>query len=258
MLARGGWAGVVCLLASIGALPTHAADALAGRVLSATGRISLERGRDLWAMQPSDLVQPGEIIVTGPDGYALLQLGDGSKFEVFPDSRVVFRPNRGNWRDVIDIFLGKVRIHIEKIGGRPNPYRVNSATALIAVRGTVFEVGVAHDDTTTIAVEEGLVAVTHKLLPSMREVLVRSGEALVVHPGEPLTQASNISKSRIAVRVLSVALERALANMRLGGSRVPAPPTGGGSGTAGGGIDAGQAPPPPSDVPDGDTGPGAP
>ncbi len=245
---------LVLMLAAQGA--AVAADSAAARILSVTGRVSLERGRDLWAVQVNGFVSPGETILCGPDGYALLQLEDGSKFEVFANSRVVFRANRGNWRDLLDIFLGKVKIHIQKLGGRPNPYRVNSATALIAVRGTIFEVAVERDETTTIAVEEGLVAVSHKLLPGGREVLLKSGEALVVRPTEPLTPAG-ISKARIAVRILTVALDRALQTVRAGGSgRAPVPGGKPGAGGATGG-DLGQAPPPPPEIPDGDSGPGA-
>ena len=58
--------------------------------------MSLERKPDLWAVRTDQFIQPGEVIVSGPDGHAVLELEDGSKFEVFPNSRVIFRP-RGNW-----------------------------------------------------------------------------------------------------------------------------------------------------------------
>ncbi len=246
------------ILAVLSAPGAWAADGGAARVLSVAGRVSLERGRDLWALQANDPIQPGEVILAGPDGYAVLQLEDGSRFEVFADSRVIFRANRGNWRDLLDIFFGKVKIHIQKLGGRPNPYRVNSATALIAVRGTIFGVGVERDDTTTVSVEEGLVAVSHKLLPGGKEVLLSPGETIVVRPGEPLAQPAAVSKARIAVRVLTIALDRALQTARVGGSgrRAPVPGAPGGGGTASGG-DLGQPPPPPPDVPSDDSGPGA-
>src|SRR5438046_4906707 len=39
-----------------------------------------------------------QIIVTGAEGYAVFQVADGSTFEVFQNSRVVFRDNPGNWK----------------------------------------------------------------------------------------------------------------------------------------------------------------
>jgi hypothetical protein len=253
-------ASVVVLLALIAfAVPmSEGQGGGAGRVLTLSGQVSVERERELWAVHPTDLIQPGQVIVTGPEGYALLQLDDGSRFEVFADSRVVFRANRGDWRDLIDIVLGKVKVHIEKLGGRPNPYRVNSATALIAVRGTTFEVGVLRDESTTVAVEEGVVAVTHKLLPT-KEVLLTSGETLVVRPGEPLMPASVGKAGSVVVR----GLEQVLQAMRLGGIRragqapvsIPTSTPVPGSGPSTG--DMGQAPPPAGTIPGDDTGPGA-
>ncbi len=108
-----------------------------------------------------------------------------------------------------------------------------------------------------MAVEEGLLAVAHKLLPRGREVLVKTGEVLVVRPTEPLTSVS-VNKGRLAVRILRVAVEAALRTGRLGGGgRGSAPSGGGGGGGSSGGGDLGQAPPPPPDVPDDDSGPGA-
>lgn len=247
-------AGLLLALLCILLPQSAAAQNGAGRVITAQGQVSIERGRELWAIQASDFIQPGQLIVTGSDGYALIQLEDNSRFEVFGDARVIFRANRGNWRDLLDIFLGKVRIHIEKLGGRPNPYRVNSATALIAVRGTVFDVSVDSMEATTIAVEEGLVAVSHKLLPSTKELLLKPGESVVVRPGEPL-MAEGINKTRTAVRILSVVLDEALRTIRLGsagrgGTTAP-------TGTTGGTGDMGQAPPSPPVVPGDDSGPGA-
>ena len=238
-----------------GAVAAPAAGGDAAKILSLSGQVSLERESDEWALQAGDAVLPGQVIRTGSDGQAVLQLEDGSKFEVFPGSRVVFRANRGNLRDLLDILLGKVKVQIEKFGGRPNPYRVNSATALIAVRGTSFVVKVDPDDVTFIHVEEGLVSVTHRLIPSANEVLLRDGEALTVYPGEAL-YPSSVDRGRIAVRVIGTAVEHALRAIRLGSGRGKSPVPGGAGVPAPGG-DAGQAPPPPSDVPDGDSGPGA-
>jgi len=92
---------------------------------------------------------------TGPDGHAVLQVSDGSTIEVYPNSKFVFRKNPGNWHDLIDIFLGKVRVHIEHLGTVPNPNRVITPVAVISVRGTTFDVTVNDDDeATTVEVEE--------------------------------------------------------------------------------------------------------
>ncbi len=192
----------------------------AARVISQSGRVSVVRNESLWILQPNDIVKPGQEIVAEADGHAILELADTSRVEVFPNSRLTFRANHGDWRDLLDLVLGKVRIHIEKIGGKPNPYRMNSPTALIAVRGTTFEVEVDASSTTTVAVEEGLVSVRHLLRPG-KEVEVKPGESLTVYANEPLAQ-SQIDKLRIATRIIANVTERAVEIMQqVGANRVP-------------------------------------
>jgi len=241
----------------------------AARILSLAGQVSLLRHGELWALAGGEIVQPGQEIVSGSDGHAVLELDDGSRVEVFPNSRVLFRANRGNWRDLLDVILGKVKVEIQKFGGRPNFYRLHSPTALIAVRGTVFEVEVESADTTVISVEEGVVAVAHRLLPS-KEVLVKGGETLRVVASQPLA-LSGPSKMQILGRMLDAAADRAIAIARGGGVGAPtgtgpvpggspSPVPGTGTGSTGTGGATGQAPPPgsrPGDIPEGDTGGGA-
>ena len=82
----------------------------AAKLIQFTGQISYVRGSDLWALNVGDIVQPQQVIVTGADGYGLFQVSDGSTFEVFPKSKVVFRPNRGDWKEMLEVFLGKIRV----------------------------------------------------------------------------------------------------------------------------------------------------
>ena len=131
----------VLVAAGLSALLVNAADPLAAaKVVSAAGQVSVLRHGDLWAMFAGNSVRVGETIATGPDGFAKLEISDGSSFEVYPNSRVVFRANPGNLRELAEVFLGKIKVYIQTFGGRPNFYRVNSPTAVISVRGTVFEV----------------------------------------------------------------------------------------------------------------------
>ncbi len=71
---------VLCAVAFLLSAPgaTLAADLVAARVLSVSGRVSLERKPDLWAVRTDQFIQPGEVIVSGPDGHAVLELEDGS------------------------------------------------------------------------------------------------------------------------------------------------------------------------------------
>ncbi len=158
----------------------------AARVLVMTGQVSALRDDVPWALSVGDVVKPAQIVVTGVDGYAEFQVADGSHFEVFPNSRVAFRNNAGDWRDLLDILIGKVKIQIEKLGGLPNPNKVRTPTAVISVRGTVFDVNVEDEDATTLVlVEEGQVEVRHLLKGGQGRVL-NEGEWIRVFKNQPI------------------------------------------------------------------------
>ena len=61
---------------------THAADDAAAKVVNASGNVSVIRRDSLWALFPNQTVGVGETIVTGDDGFAHLEVSDGSFFVV--------------------------------------------------------------------------------------------------------------------------------------------------------------------------------
>jgi hypothetical protein len=137
-------------------------------------------------------VRPKEEIVTGPDGHAVFRISDGSTFEVFPNSRVTFQ---GEWtfQDMLQVILGKIRVQIEHRNG-PNPKRISTPTAVISVRGTIFDVNVEDDDGTTyVGVEEGQVMVQHRLQPGSPKTL-NQNEWIRVYPNQPLAKAAAPSR----------------------------------------------------------------
>src|SRR5579864_3136842 len=174
----------------------------AAKVISQTGQVSVVKDTQPWSLSVGDSVQIRDLILTGPDGHALLQVSDGSTFEVFPNSRVVFRKNPPNWKDLLDVLVGRVRVHIEHFGTVPNPNRVLTPTAVISVRGTTFDISVDDDDETTLVeVEDGQVEVQHALLPRGNPKVLSPGETLRVYRNEPL-EAGIIDKGTLARRVL--------------------------------------------------------
>ena len=217
------------------------------KLMQFTGQISYMRGSDLWALNVGDIVQPQQVIVTGADGYGLFQVSDGSTFEVFPKSKVVFRPNRGDWKEMLEVFLGKIRVQIEHAGGLPNNNRVRTPSAVISVRGTIFDVEVEDEDgTTTVLDEEGLVEVRHVLKAGDPEVL-NTGQYIRIYKNEPIAKKL-IDKGSIlqhAAKSLSEALYQIALDARGGG--------GVGHGTTGPNLPVdqknGNPPPPPPPPP---------
>ncbi|MGD1070824.1 MAG: FecR domain-containing protein [Bryobacteraceae bacterium] len=164
-----------------------------------TGQVSVLKDGTAWALNLGDSVRPQQIVVTGPDGYAQFKVADGSTFEVFANSKVVFRANQGDWRDLMEVWLGKVRVKIEHFGGLPNNNRVRTPSAVISVRGTVFDVEVEDvTDTTLVVDEEGSVSVRHLLKPS--EKVLNPGEFVRVYKDQALVK--QIDKGGIMRRAL--------------------------------------------------------
>src|SRR5258708_1440961 len=114
----------------------------------------------------------------------------------------VFRKCPPNLRDLMDVLVGRVKVHIQKWGGQPNFNRVLTPTAVISVRGTTFDVSVDDDnEATTISVEEGVVDVRHALKPGGGVKTLNAGESLHVYKDQPLAQ-SLVDKGALARRIL--------------------------------------------------------
>jgi hypothetical protein len=112
----------------------------------------------------------------------------------------------GNFKSILNVMLGHVRFYIKRFGGRPSPYSVRTPTALIAVRGTIFDV-LVDSDFSEVRCLEGQVKVETAGLPEREVVLdpvyktlVRFGEA----PLTPVRLEAELQRNRtVAVRIKS-------------------------------------------------------
>src|SRR6266850_2850888 len=162
---------------------------------SMEARVTSVRGRALISRQataPSGIargatVLPGDEIDTRAGGRVAIELGDGSLVIVQPGSLVVVQDyrNASSLRELLQISVGRVRVRINHLGGRPNPYRINSPTASIAVRGTEFSVNVEARGDTEVVVYEGIVEVASFKNPH-HPVLVQPGHGVIVRPNEDI------------------------------------------------------------------------
>jgi hypothetical protein len=169
------------------------------------------------------------MIITGPDGLALFQLSDGSTFQVYPNSEVQFRKTLGDWRDLLDVLVGRIRVQIQHLYGQPNPNRVITPTAVISVRGTTFEVEVDEDgEVTTVEVEDGQVEVQHALLPSDRPKVIGPGDPpFRVYRNAPIAANSPVDKATV-FRFLVRMMRDWAATMSTRSAKISIPGGGGG------------------------------
>jgi ferric-dicitrate binding protein FerR (iron transport regulator) len=164
------------------------------RVASATGPVQLRTvsNKPLTQLTPGQTVQVGDEVRTGPGSQLILEVPDGSYMVVSENSKLVVEDFwSGNLRSLVNLMVGKVRFYVQRVGGRPNPYRVTTPTALIAVRGTTFEVTMDEAQIAVVQCLEGRVTVETVGLPD-REVILDAGRKTLVRPGEyPLPPVSN-------------------------------------------------------------------
>lgn len=223
----------------------------AARILALAGQVSVLRDDVPWALTVGDTIATQQVVTTGPDGYAEFQVSDGSHFEVFQNSRVVFRSNPGDWRDLLDVLIGKVKVQIEKLGGLPNPNKVRTPTAVISVRGTVFDVNVEDDDATTLVlVEEGQVEVRH-LLRGGEGKLLNQGEWIRVFKNQAIA-AKSVDRGAVLQRAMRATMDAVYQVVLNGGGAGRTPAGGGTSGGVGDRCPASNpncTPPPPPPPP---------
>jgi hypothetical protein len=216
--------------------PLQAQDT-AAKALVINGDVSVLRDGNPWALFEGNTVRPQQMVKTGPDGYARFQVSDGSTFEVFPNSQVMFRANPPSWKDLLDVVIGRVKVYIQHLNGVPNPNNVSSPTAVISVRGTVFEVNVEDEDgTTLVTVDEGVVLVRAKA-PGGGEKLLQPTDNppwIRVFKNQPLAQKMDKgSIARAIERAIEDAARVALQRQGVGGGVGTTPTTSTGTGAQG-------------------------
>lgn len=163
------------------------AQIVLARVASVSGRVSLSSGNgaSAVALAPGNELTPGVRVDTRGGGQLVIELTDGSMIVVQPESVIVIKDFRAavSLRELFEIVLGSVRVKINHFGGRPNPYRINSPTASIAVRGTDFSITVDSRGDTQVMVYEGSVEVTSLIDPS-QSVMIEAGRGVLLVPGQ--------------------------------------------------------------------------
>ncbi|MBL0159354.1 MAG: FecR domain-containing protein [Bryobacterales bacterium] len=148
---------VTVLLAGLTLAQAQVPDPGAARVVSLAGTLTLKGFRqESRLLRLNDSVQSGDELSTGENSHAVLQTNDGSTVTIYPDSHLIFNERSADVREMLHLFLGSIKVHVEKLSGRPNPQKLTTPTAVIAVRGTTFSVFVDDTDATWSQSTKGL------------------------------------------------------------------------------------------------------
>ncbi len=116
----------------------------AGQVVYSTGAVSVQQGSTMRMAGRGDSIQEGDVVTTGSKAYAVVELKDGTRMTLRPDT--VFGVSRfahgaGEENAVLRLFKGGMRAVTGLIAKR-NPQdgvRIDTATATIGIRGTDFD-----------------------------------------------------------------------------------------------------------------------
>lgn len=172
----------VLLVLLLATLPAWAAppSGVEGQMAEVKGNVSLVRNQmPPVPLHKNDTVQAGDEILADKKSSATIRMPDSSTVRIYPNSHVVLHTESGTWKEFLHVLLGNVRVQVEKLSGRPNPKNLTTPTAVIAVRGTVFGVGVERNGDTRVGVGKGLVSVANQLHPG-DEVMVKAGQSVWV------------------------------------------------------------------------------
>lgn len=238
------WVGILRLVAKSPALAAFAAlvcltplaaQQPVAKVEQLVGQVSLMRdGHIDIPLVVGSGVKARQIIVTGPDSYAKFRLEDNSTFEVYEKSTVTFQEDWPAWSHLLNVIMGRVKVFIDHSKG-PNNNSVTTPTAVISVRGTVFDVVVEDaDGTTLVSCDEGLVQVRNLTAPGA-EPLLQPGQWVRIFRGQGLMgkQVSKDPFMQVLLRAgrdaVQVVLQRRVGLPGAGG-------VGGPIGSAGGGA----------------------
>jgi hypothetical protein len=157
-------------------------------VTAAQGEVSINRDNRPWAISSGGVVPIQQVITTGNDGYARLDVSGGAYFELYANSRVVFRQNPANARDLLDVIAGRVRIHLSP-GPGESQERIYCRSAIVVSREpSTIAVAIDEDGSVRIDVLEGQIAVQHALHPRNTPTIVKAIDAIMVEKDEQISR----------------------------------------------------------------------
>ncbi len=197
----------ICALALICTLSTAAGQTATGAagnaspgnaphngaiVLDLSGKVSAHapNGSKLNLLRNGALPE-GTVVETDVDAKILLRLEDGSEILLQPDSRLALKQEAlPTGTTLFEFILGRLRAVVTKrFTGTPS-FQLGTPSAIVAVRGTQFEVEVNSHKVTEVDVEQGIVQVTGRYSPDKFVILepgfsTRVGPDMVPEPPVP-------------------------------------------------------------------------
>jgi hypothetical protein len=176
------------------AFVVHATSQPAGVVLLASGQANAQTGSDaVRTLSRRSDIYVGDRITTGTSSQVQLRMKDGAMIALGANAEFVVKAyseaSKGDKKDeaVLSLVKGGLRTISGKI--EKSTFAMNTPTATLGIRGTVFDVYVRPDGSTVVILRDGIVMVVGKV--GGQEQLTKPGTAVVINPGKvPTTPAA--------------------------------------------------------------------
>ena len=129
-----------------------------GSAVQVVNEVSAEFDRDRRDLANGDEVHQDELIAVGPDSIGELEFADQTKLALGPGSQLlldkfVYNGERSKGDIIVNLVKGAFRF-VTGVASKKS-YRIRTPGAAITVRGTIFDVYVARDDTVWLLLLEG-------------------------------------------------------------------------------------------------------
>lgn len=149
--------------------PNYAVD------VQGTATFTSDPDAEFQPLEAQQCLKPGDLIKTGDDGMVSLQLGaeisikvnKNSDFQLWNDDENAEIP------DQMDFELGSVLTEIAPAEGGEVPFKVNTPSGVVSVKGTEFHVAVDEEGKSEVKVLDGVV----ELMNELGNVLAEAGQA---------------------------------------------------------------------------------
>lgn len=183
----------LCLCAAQTQGPTTGPSpaSFAGAVISEwKGEVHVQLpGSGLSTPKRGQVLTAGTMVETGNGRLMLVLRADETEILVQPHTRLILtEPTPGSWNS-LGILIGRIRAYIRKRTGGAPPFQMGTPSAVIAVRGTRFDVEVNQRGVTEVDVFDGVVEVANPRIPGT-SVLVAPGFStrvgMLTHPEPPI------------------------------------------------------------------------
>lgn len=196
------FAGVLALTLNVAVL---AAGQPVGQVLMTVGKVSAKSADGVRTLKRQDQIFEGDTLLVASNAQgqlrmvdgALVALGAGSEFQV-----KTYRFQQAGQKDEIALALTKGALRTVTGKAEKSAYTMSYPTGTLGIRGTLYEMVVKADGTTTIILREGAIGVTAKTL---------KGDTVIVDkPGTGVTVSDVVSKPGVITDAAVLAALKAL------------------------------------------------